>query len=109
MSASSLGTSSRGSNSLQSGLQAVASALSSTPLDVLAAAIGKDDTQVCKIRAGELGAKVPDLVKLLHAAGLKVVPVDRVCVQREKYEAMVTIASAAMADPETARRLTWDE
>ena len=97
------------SSSLQSSLQAVASALSSTSLDVLAKAVGKDDTVVCKIRSGESGAKVPDLVKLLHAAGLKVVPADRVCVQREKYEAIVTIASAAMADPATARRLTWDE
>lgn len=90
-------------------IRAVMAALSGTPLEKLAAAIGKDDSQVCKIRAGELGAKVNDVVKLLHAAGLKVVPADRVCVQREKYEAMVTIASAAMADPATARRLTYDE
>lgn len=27
----------------------------------------------------------------------------------EQYEAMVTIASAAMSCPATVRRLTWDE
>lgn len=97
------------SNSLHQGLQAVASALAATPLEKLAKAVGKDDTQVCKIRAGDVGAKVSEVVKLLHAAGLRVVPADSVCVKREKYEAMLTIAVAAMADPETARRITLGE
>lgn len=90
-------------------MQSVATALSKTPLDVLARAISKDDSQTSRIRSGQLGATTPDLIRLLHAAGLKVVSADKVCVDRAKYEAMVTIASAAMACPETARRLTWDE
>lgn len=109
MDEASVGPNASASKTLQAGLQRVEQALASTSLDTLASAIGKDDTQVCKIRSGELGAKVKDVIRLLHAAGLKVVPADRVCVQREKYEAMVTIAAAAMADPATARRLTWDE
>ena len=109
MQASSVGPEATSSKSLQDGLNRVETALAGTSLEVLAQAIGKDDSQVCKIRSGELGAKVRDVVKLLHAAGLKVVPTDRVCVKREKYEAMVTIAAAAMADPATARRLTYDE
>lgn len=109
MTAASLGTDAITSKALHRDLQLVAQALSSTSLERLAGAIGKDDTQACKIRSGELGAKVGDMVRLLHAAGLRIVPSDRVCVQRQKYDAIVTIAAAAMADPETARRLTSDE
>lgn len=97
------------SKRLQGSLQLVAMALSSTSLDVLAAAIGKDDTQTSRIRSGQLGATIPDVVKLLHAAGLKTVSADKVCVDRARYEAMVTMASAAMSDEQTVRRLTWDE
>lgn len=101
--------SSMNSNRLQAGLKLVETALASTSLDVLSKAIDKDDGQVSKIRSNQLGAQIRDVIKLLDAAGLKVVLADRVCVARDKYEAMVTIASAAMADAETVRRLTWDE
>lgn len=100
---------SNNSKTFQSGWKLVETRLAGTSLDVLARAIDKDDSQTSKIRSGQLGAQIKDVIRLLSAAGLKVVPSDRVCVQREKYEAMVTIASAAMADPETAHRLTWDE
>jgi hypothetical protein len=96
------------SKRLQAGLQLVAKALASTSLDVLAEAISKDDTQVSRIRSGQLGATIADVVRLMNAAGLKIVPADRVCVARDKYEAMVTIASAAMSDAATVRRLTWE-
>lgn len=97
------------SKRLQGTLQLVATSLSRTSLDVLAQASGLDDTQMSKVRSGQLGAKVNELVRMLDAAGLKVVSVDRVCVDRARYEAMVTMASAAMADEQTVRRLTWDE
>ena len=97
------------SKRLQASLQTVAQALASTSLDALATAIGKDDTQASRIRSGQLGATVQDLVKLLHAAGLKCVGLEKVCVDRARYEAMVTMATAAMSDEQTVRRLTWDE
>lgn len=97
------------SKALQAGLQLVAKHLSATSLDALAEAIAKDDSQVSRIRSGQLGACINDVVRLLYAAGLKTVPLDRVCVDRARYEAMVTMASAAMADEQTVRRLTWDE
>lgn len=97
------------SKRLQGSLQAVATALSQTPLDALATAIGKDDTQLSRIRSGQLGATVQDVVKLLHAAGLKVVGAEKVCVDRAMYEAIVTVNARAMADEQTVRRLTWDE
>jgi hypothetical protein len=97
------------SNSLQAGLRAVAAAMSATPLDALGAAIGKDDSTACRIRSEEAKVTMSDALRLLYAAGFKAVPAGKVCVDRARYEAMVTIASAAMADEQTARRLTWDE
>jgi enolase len=109
MSPVSEGEAATSSNRLRAGLQLVETALSQTSLDVLSTAIDKDDTQVCKIRSGQIGAQIKDVVKLLHAAGLKVVPADRICVARDKFQAMVTIASAAMSCPDTVKKLTWDE
>lgn len=97
------------SNALQGGLRAVAAALSAAPLDRLASAIGKDDSTVCRIRSEEAKVTISDALRLIYAAGYKAVPIGKVCVDRSRYEAMVTIASAAMVDEQTARRLTWDE
>jgi len=96
-------------NDPQAALRVVASALAATSLDVLAAAIGKDESTVCRIRSEEAKVSVSDAVRLLYAAGKKVVNADKVCVDRARYEAMVTMASAAMSDEQTVRRLTWDE
>lgn len=52
--------------------------------------------------------KLEDSISLLYQLGFKVVDQSRVCVSRDRYEAMVTIASAAMSCPETARRLIWE-
>lgn len=97
------------SNAVQVGLRAVASALASASLDALAAAIGKDDSSVCRIRAEETKVSMSDAVRLIYAAGKKVVGREKVCVDRARYEALVVMASAAMADEQTVRRLTWDE
>jgi len=46
---------------------------------------------------------------ILAHAGLKIVPIERVCVDPQMYEAMTRIASKAMADTETAQRLVWGD
>ena len=46
---------------------------------------------------------------LLYQVGFKVVEASRVCVQHDKYAAMVTLARAAMADDATVQKLIWDE
>lgn len=97
------------SKRLQLGLQLVAVTLSGTPLDTLSRAIRSDDTQCCKIRNGTLGVKIEDAVKLLYAAGLKVVPASKVCVDKAIYESMTTISQKAMANPEFAQTLIWDD
>jgi hypothetical protein len=109
MPAVSTATDASASNRLQAGLQLVAKQLASTSLDMLRLAIGKDDTQTSRIRSNQLGATVPDVMRLLYAAGLKVVPVDRVCVDGATYQAMATIAAKAMGNAEIAQKLTWDD
>lgn len=94
---------------LQAGLRLIAASLGGASLETLAQAIGRDDTQVCRIRSGQLGATVQDVARLLYAAGLKVVPADRVCVDGPTYQALSTIAARAMANEEFARRLVWDD
>lgn len=93
----------------QAALRVVAKCLASTSLEVLAAAIGKDDSTASRIRSEEARVSMSDAVRLLHAAGLKVVTADKVCVDRDTFQAMSTIATKAMANPETARRLVWDD
>lgn len=94
---------------VENGLKTVARALASAPLDALAKAVAKDDSTVCRIRSEEVKVNMTDAVRLLYAAGLKVVPVEKVCVDKSTYEAMSTIAGKAMANPSISRQLTWDD
>jgi hypothetical protein len=94
---------------LEAGLRLIATTLGGTSLETLSQAIGKDDTQASRIRSGQLGATVQDVARMLYAAGLKVVPVDRVCVDGPTYQAMATIAARAMANAQIAQQLTWGD
>jgi predicted transcriptional regulator len=47
--------------------------------------------------------------QVLAAVGLKLVPVDRVCVDRTMYQSLVNIASAAMSHPDTMQKLVWED
>lgn len=90
---------------LQGSLRSVAQALARASLETLAGAISKDETTLCKIRGGDAKVSIEDAVRVLDAAGLKVVPINKVCVDRETYLAVSTIATRAMALPDVARRL----
>lgn len=90
-------------------MRALETALSATPLDHLSLGTGKDAGYICKVRDRSAGLKVHEFVALLDAAGLKVVSRKQYTVHRDRFEALATIASAAMADPEIARRLTRAE
>lgn len=71
----------------------------------IAAAMGASESTVSRL----LSEHLEKFALVLSHAGLKVVPVDRVCVDRGMYEAMTRIASRAMQDAETAQRLVWEE
>lgn len=47
--------------------------------------------------------------RLLEILGLKIVPVDRVCVREKEYLLVSRIAAKAMANEETARALFFDD
>jgi len=47
--------------------------------------------------------------QVLAVAGLKLVPIDRVCVDHSMYQALVTIASGAMSNPDTMQQLVWED
>lgn len=70
----------------------------------VALALGVSESTVSRTKA-----TLEDAIALLYQLGFKVVESSRVCVDRARFEAMVTMASAAMADEQTVRRLTWDE
>ena len=67
----------------------------------VAAAMGVSESTISRL----LSEHLDKLSLVLAHAGLKVVPVERVCVDPQMYEAMTRIASKAMADAETAQRL----
>lgn len=72
----------------------------------LAAAMGCSESTLSRMLAPD---HLDKLALLLAHAGLKVVPVERICVDPQMYEAMTRIASKAMADTETAQRLVWGD
>jgi len=71
----------------------------------LAAAMGVSEATISRVKT----EKLEDAMALLYQLGFKVVPVERVCVDLQMYEAMTRIATRAMADAETARRLVWGD
>lgn len=91
-------------NSSQSLLQALAR----LSLEAIGKAISKDETTACRVRSGEARVTLAEVGALIDAAELKLVSRDRVCVDRKKYEALATIAAAAMSDEESVNKLVWE-
>lgn len=71
----------------------------------VAHALGKSDSWVDKVRNGESGVLVSDIPALLEALGLKAVGAEKVCVDRDIYVSLKTIAGAALEAP---RKLEWE-
>lgn len=70
--------------------------------------------------AGEIGVSAPTVSRfvsedleraclILANAGLKLVEVERVCVDMTMYQALATIAAGALGSPETIRKLVWED
>lgn len=72
----------------------------------VAEAIGKDESQVSRIVAGDSGIKLADLHAFLAALDLKVVERSKVCVDRAVFESYRTLAAKAMTEPEA---LQWED
>lgn len=72
----------------------------------LAAAMGVSESTVSRMLAPD---HLDKMALMLAHAGLKVVPIERICVDRQMFDAMSCIASRAMADEAVAQRLTWED
>jgi len=70
----------------------------------IAESLGTSETTISRIK-GEM----ENALTVLYQLGFKVVPFDQVCVNREVYEATVTIATHALGNEETARSLLMGE
>lgn len=88
--------------------QVLLRSLARMPLEQLAQALTKDESTASRVRSGEARVTVGEFCELVDAAGMKLVPISKVCVDREKYEALATLAAAAMSDRDTVRRLVWE-
>lgn len=75
----------------------------------LAQALSKDESTASRVRSGEARLTVGEFCELVDAASMKLVSRDKVCVDRAKYEALATLAVAAMADKQTIQRLVWED
>ena len=71
----------------------------------IAEQLGVNDSTISRFKDGGLA----QASALLAACGLKVVKTDRICVDVRRYEAMCTLAQAALSSPESAQRLIWDD
>jgi len=72
----------------------------------IAGHMDKDDTWVQKVESGQSGVLLDDIPRLLNALGYKIVASDRVCVDRETYNAvMVLHAKLAPRIPD----LIWED
>jgi hypothetical protein len=70
----------------------------------LAASMGVSESSISRIKNEQL----ENVCLLLAQCGLKVVDADRVCVDKRKFEAITTLASAAMSNQEAVRTLVWE-
>lgn len=85
--------------------QAVMHGLARQPLSVLAEAAGVDESVASRMRSGEARATLAQYCALLDAAGLRVVPSDRACIDRERLDAITKLLAAALQDPATVKKL----
>lgn len=79
--------------------------ISAVGQNTIAAEIGVSPPTVSRFVAEDLERAC----MVLASAGLKVVDINRVCVDMTMYQAIATIAAGAMGSPETIRKLVWED
>ena len=69
---------------------------------------GCDHTQASRIGSGQRGVTISEWCNLLDAMGLKVVPAEKLCVSKSRFEFMTEMTALALAHKEMARTLFED-
>ena len=72
---------------------------------VISTASGLSESKISRLKNEHL----PDVATLLAFAGLKVVPLDSVCVSKDRFDAITVIAQAAMSNVHNTRNLIWED
>ncbi len=81
-------------------------ALQAMKKDALSESLEEDATWAGKVESGVVGVKLDKIPKLLDALGFKIVSKAKVCVDRETYDAIMTIhAKLAPRVPQ----LVWED
>lgn len=89
--------------------QVLATRLAKLKLEAIAEAIGKDDTEACKVRSGERRCTLSEFCALLDVSNLKLVDKGRFCVKRDEFEFMRKMTARALANQAVAQQLTFDD
>jgi len=84
---------------------AVAERLRNTKRTATANALGKSDSWVDKVLGSECGVMLHDIQPLLDALNLKAVDKNKVCVDKDIYLSLKSIAGAALEAPQ---KLQWE-
>ena len=71
----------------------------------IAACLGLSEATISRLKSEHL----ENFARLLAHAGLKVVPVEAVCVSAETYNSIAHIAGRAMARPEVMQQLMFED
>lgn len=72
---------------------------------VLANAMGVSESTISRLKTEQL----EQFALVIAHLGLKVVDIEKVCVDREAYESMTYIASKAMSDKDISKKLIWED
>lgn len=84
--------------------------LASKKNQAVAAAMGRDDSYISKISAGDVGIKLEDLGRFLDALDLKVVDKNQVCVSKEIHLSYKTLAAEYLTlQGESGIQQDWDD
>lgn len=89
--------------------QNVLTAFAGASVTKIADIVGVDVSAASTVRSEKRNVSFRHALSILEALGFKCVPVDAVCVNRSRYEAIATLVTAAMSDPDISHKLIWDD
>lgn len=92
-------------------VQVILQRVASVKNQAVGEAIRKDESTVSRIVSQEIGIKLDLLQPFLAALQLKIVDANRICIDVEKYNAMLILAKRAIAQEQKVEgpQLDWED
>lgn len=97
-----------GPQGLNTWQQFVLQRLAAAPLRVLADALDRDESSVCRIRSGETRLTFHEALALIEALSCKAVDRDAKCIRAGIFAAFAEVGLAAMSDRDTMQKLLFE-